>query len=295
MAMDSVVVHPIMDAMRDIVIPNLEGGVGRFVPGEGRHFPHSAAFSSLFGYGMHYHDNYEWVWLLEGTSHISIAGSIHQLFAGDFCLLPPRTVHAEVYTPSTQPYRAIWCSYSAEALYCHISSFVPVGKALSEAKRAVQAPPSILTLLSMLEDEMNSEQSYAGNLRHTLLLSLVHLMMRALESSLAAEMIEGLQGYVARRVMNYLNRHYATHVSLDSVGRAVGMSRNFLCSEFKREAGKTIGEALTEIRLGRAKLLLLGGSLSVQEVARAVGYASPEHFSRIFQRHEHTPPSRYGK
>lgn len=294
-AFDPVVIHPVLDVMHDVVLPNLNSGRGRLVPTEGDKADTSQSYSEIFRFGMHQHDNYEWVWLLQGSSHINIAGTIHQLFAGDFCLLPPRTPHAEVYTPFTQPYKSIWCSYSSETLYCRISSFVPIGQTFPEAVRAVQAPAAMATLLSVLENEMKSEEPYSGEVRHSLLLSLTHLMMRSLESSLAAEQIEGLPGFVARRVLNYLNRHYASNVTLDEVGRAVGMSRNYLCSTFKREAGKTIGEALTEIRLDRAKLLLLAGDLSIQEIARSIGYASPEHFCRVFQRHEHQAPSRYGK
>ena len=294
---DLATVNPILEVMHDSVLPKLEKGVGHVLPGEGKRTKRAniSDFREIARFGMHQHENYEWVWVLQGNSHIQIDGVIHPLLAGDFCLLPPRTMHAEVYTPFARPYRSIWCSYDADALSCRISSFAPNGQTSPEARRAVQAPSSRAVILAVLEKEMRSAEPYSSQVCDSLLISLAHLMMRALESPLSADDIESLPGSEARRVLNYLNHHYADPVSLDEVGHAVGMSRNHLCSTFKKETGKTIGAALTEIRLGHAKTLLLEGRHSVQEVARAVGYASPEHFCRIFQRHERTAPSSYGK
>ena len=47
------------------------------------------------------------------------------------------------------------------------------------------------------------------------------------------------------------------------------------------------------LRMDRAKQLLLAGELSVAQVADAVGFADPYHFSRVFRQHEGMPPTEY--
>lgn len=95
--------------------------------------------------------------------------------------------------------------------------------------------------------------------------------------------------------MNYLHSNYAKDISLQDIAKDIHLSRNYLATVFKQETGKTIGEALTIIRLERSKLLLAEGRLSINEIAKEIGYHSSEHFCRIFRRYEKIAPSRYGK
>jgi two-component system response regulator YesN len=62
---------------------------------------------------------------------------------------------------------------------------------------------------------------------------------------------------------------------------------------FHRRTGTTFVKHLTRLRLARAGQLLAGGGAQVQEVARAVGYASPRHFSRLFRQQFGCLPSEY--
>ena len=103
-----------------------------------------------------------------------------------------------------------------------------------------------------------------------------------------------IPGKIAVRINHYLNEHFNKPLSLARIARALHVSRNYLATLYKQETGITIGQALRRIRLEHAKKMLLETDLSAQQVARAVGYASPEHFSRIFQRQEGVPPGRYG-
>lgn len=299
--------HPILELMQNIVLPNIERGTGQIVPAaeSKTRLEDSGEFANILPQGMHSHDDFEWMCLLGNYSYIKIENDIHRLLPGDFCLLPPRVMHAEMATQGSQPYQALWFTYHAAAVYAQLFSYVPGGRDRTLAHCWAPAPQGIGTLLLMLQAELKNEQHYAAAVRRSLVSTLTHLAMRALEpalaSSTAAEKMaaaseaHAIPGFVSRRVLDYLNRHYAENISLEDVARAVHMSRNYLASMFKRETGKTIVETLTEIRVEQAKILLIEGDLSVQAVAHAVGYSTAEHFCRVFSRYEKLPPSRYGK
>ncbi len=67
-----------------------------------------------------------------------------------------------------------------------------------------------------------------------------------------------------------------------------GLSRAFVAA-----TGLTPAQYQTTLRLGHARTLLRGSALSVEEIARACGYADPRHFRRMFGAQEGVSPSAY--
>jgi AraC family cel operon transcriptional repressor len=287
--------NPLLEAMENTILPNLAQGIGRIVPLHGGENRSSGEFQEIFPYGFHSHDYYEWMWVIGDDTDINIDGTVHHLKPGDFCLLPPHVKHAELYTLITRPYQSFWCSYRHEMALCSLFSFTPVGNMRGHAFAVAQMPPLATTLVAALETELKNEQPYAIPMRRNLLSALAHSITRGLQVALLPNEVGDSPGIISRRVMDYLHRYYSQSINLEDIARAVHLSRNYLASTFKRETGQTIGEALTRIRLEHAKFHLIENELSIQEIARAVGYPSPEHFCRVFHRHEKVPPSRFGK
>jgi AraC-like DNA-binding protein len=94
-----------------------------------------------------------------------------------------------------------------------------------------------------------------------------------------------------QRAMEYIYRHYAEHdLCLENIARAAALSVSQLCRVFRAEKGTTPMKYVTDMRLERAADLLRKTSKSVKEVAAAVGFADPLHFSRVFRRRHGRPP-----
>jgi AraC-like DNA-binding protein len=62
---------------------------------------------------------------------------------------------------------------------------------------------------------------------------------------------------------------------------------------FRNAFGQTPLAFLTEQRVRRARRLLADPHRTVSDVALAVGFSSPSHFIRVFQRHEGQTPKQY--
>jgi AraC-like DNA-binding protein len=285
----------ILNAMNETILPNLARGVGRCVPLHNAANRSISKFTEVFPYGFHSHLIYEWLWILENEAHINIEGTVHHLRTGDFCLIPPHVRHAELYTQVTQPYRSLWSSYNNGTIYCTLCSFAPIGQLHYLASNTTQTTPLVPTLTAALEAELRNEQTYTTPMRHSLVSALAHAQARSLTDAPLPNEADDAPGSVSRRVQHYLNQHYHQDISLNDIAHSLHLSRAKLTATFKRETGKTIGEALTKMRIERARYYLIENELSIHEIARAVGYSSPEHFSRIFRRHEKMPPSRFGK
>lgn len=80
---------------------------------------------------------------------------------------------------------------------------------------------------------------------------------------------------------------------LAAMARAAGLSRFHFLRRFKRATGSTPWRYLTELRLARAKNLLIDPACSVGEAARSTGFEDPAYFSRLFRRRTGLSPSAY--
>jgi AraC-like DNA-binding protein len=70
--------------------------------------------------------------------------------------------------------------------------------------------------------------------------------------------------------------------SLRELSREVALSTTLLKRGFRQLFGETVFEHLRNLRLDRARELLVDGRVSVKEAAWAVGYSSLSHFARAF-------------
>ena len=94
---------------------------------------------------------------------------------------------------------------------------------------------------------------------------------------------------------NYIQQHYQEALRLEDVSSAVGFNATYFSTLFKKETGQNFMDYLTELRIGRAKELLCGEEMSVQDVAEQVGYRDLKYFSRLFKKLTGVSPSDYKK
>ena len=72
---------------------------------------------------------------------------------------------------------------------------------------------------------------------------------------------------------------------LPEIARAGGLSTRQLERLFKKRLGRTPSRYYRELRLHRARLMLMQGSASILSIALAAGFLSSSHFSRRYREH----------
>lgn len=96
--------------------------------------------------------------------------------------------------------------------------------------------------------------------------------------------------------MDYIEKNYAdSNMSLNAVCAYLGVSISYFSVNFKNYTGETFVEALTRIRVEKAKKLMDTTDLRTYEIAEKVGYNDPHYFSMIFKKIAGTTPSDYAK
>lgn len=104
---------------------------------------------------------------------------------------------------------------------------------------------------------------------------------------------QGRGSPLKRKVDQYLHAHYAGNIGLPDLAAELGLSVNYFCSLFKKEAGSNFVDYLTQYRLRIAKELLAGTTAPVTEIAERVGYSDFRYFLRVFKKLEGVTPSEF--
>ncbi|MCR5656940.1 MAG: response regulator [Butyrivibrio sp.] len=91
----------------------------------------------------------------------------------------------------------------------------------------------------------------------------------------------------------YIEENFAKDISLDDVSRVVNISPYYFSKIFKEESGLNFIEYLTNIRIDKAKELLLNSDYSMKEICSMCGYTDPNYFSRSFKKNVGVTPTEY--
>ena len=89
----------------------------------------------------------------------------------------------------------------------------------------------------------------------------------------------------------YVDKNYGKQISLDEVASDLKVSTFYLSHIFSTESDFSLFSYLTNLRMQKARKLLIKGELNVSEVAYAVGYNDGNYFSKIFKKHFGYPPT----
>ena len=103
---------------------------------------------------------------------------------------------------------------------------------------------------------------------------------------------ESLEDKAIVDIFRYIEENYKDS-SLTDAAKLLHYDFYWLSHEIKNRTGKTYTEHLQEKRLSQAAFLLKNTSLSVEEIALAVGYENKSYFHRIFNAKYGTSPKKY--
>ena len=103
---------------------------------------------------------------------------------------------------------------------------------------------------------------------------------------------ESREDVAIMQVLRYIEENYKDG-SLKEIAKLFHYNFYWLSHEIKNRTGKTYTEHLQEKRLSQASFLLKNTTLSVEEVAIAVGYENKSYFHRIFTAKFETTPKKY--
>ncbi len=107
---------------------------------------------------------------------------------------------------------------------------------------------------------------------------------------------EGVHARVTRQFMavqEYIHTKMARKITLGDLAKVVALHPTYFSDQFKNTVGVRPLDYLARRRIERAQYLLLTSQDSIKEIANAVGFPDPAHFSRIFTKLCQSSPTEY--
>lgn len=96
------------------------------------------------------------------------------------------------------------------------------------------------------------------------------------------------------KAIEIVNRDYSNpEFTLESVASELYISYGHLCSVFRDITGIGFRDYLIDVRMDKAKELLMEGNYSVRKIATMVGYNTTRYFNAAFHKYYGTTPTMY--
>jgi two-component system, response regulator YesN len=176
-----------------------------------------------------------------------------------------------------------------------INSFEKEGASLIQAQQRVM---EVLWVISRIMSEMGIETI-------TPLYSFQTQDYRQLrtEAEVILEKMKGsheehynhIEADTMKQIKQYISEHSHEEISLETLGKKVGLSPIYISKMFKEKLGVNYIDYLTECRIEKAKRLMCDPEKSIKEITFEVGYHEPNYFSKVFKKVCNVSPKEYRK
>lgn len=153
----------------------------------------------------------------------------------------------------------------------------------------------ILPLFSQLDEVQSHQQYMLGDdlLKRFLLCQILIYTNRYYRLYNGISNLQsGADSRVVYTALTYIAEHYTEPLSLSDLGHTVFLSPHYFCRLFKQVIGTSPMEYVGNLRMAKAKELLIQGT-SVEKTCERVGYGNLSHFSRQFKQKMGVSPRQY--
>ena len=93
-------------------------------------------------------------------------------------------------------------------------------------------------------------------------------------------------------IMNYIQANYID-ITLEDLAEKFYLSKPYISKYIKEKSGITFGEMVKKIRMKKAKSLLKGSNMTVENIALSVEQNNVEHFNRLFKKAYNMTPIQF--
>jgi AraC-like DNA-binding protein len=223
-----------------------------------------------------------WVfcYVVDGTSRVGVEGRTEVVLRpGSIACLPPNFSHWGQYGPEPK-HHLLWVSFHLN----RIESRHPEWK-LSQALHRVHFAHDLGHLehhFRQLIREATTPSIHQASGVRLAVDSLVLEVVRGLTEPKKILSLVSVHPAISR-ALTILETRFRRNWSVDELAEEVGLSRSRLAELFNLEVGSSVHRFLNKVRVRHAEKLLGHSELAVGEIASECGFATIQHFSRVFK------------
>lgn len=156
-------------------------------------------------------------------------------------------------------------------------------------------PNDVDALIEDLNNYPQGDTSYVIALSE-LVFGLIENNPKLLESSIEQEDPSEESSVSADRIatiVEFITSNYAENITLTDAAKFAYVNPSHLSREFNKKMNCNFRSYLNNIRIEKAKDLLIHSDLSLAEISSQVGFADQSYFNKIFRKQENLTPGQY--
>ncbi|WP_326981418.1 AraC family transcriptional regulator [Chryseobacterium sp. MYb264] len=85
-------------------------------------------------------------------------------------------------------------------------------------------------------------------------------------------------------IKKYIDENYHRNIKAEEIGKLIGMNQNKIRKEFKSQYQITMTDYISELRMLKAKKLIINKDMMIKEIAIECGYEYVQNFTRAFKK-----------
>lgn len=252
---------------------------------------------------FHAHPEMELVFVEKGYGKRIIGNKIEPFEAGDMVFIGSNVPHIWLSDPvfyesaTTMKSKVIVTYFNPTIfvqLFDSLKEFDGIQQMITEASKGIRIYGETRNVIAK---RLKALTLVSGFEKVDGLLQIMHLISVSGEKKLILpqDLVKTADPDIDRLVLaiNFIKANLAKPIYLQEVAELACMTESSFSRYFKQRMKKTLSAFLTELRMEKAKELLIQDRRSVKEVAHLCGYDSLAHFYKLFKNYVGISPAQY--
>lgn len=96
-----------------------------------------------------------------------------------------------------------------------------------------------------------------------------------------------------REIIEFINQNLDQKLTIQLICDTFFINRNYVCNLFRKELDCTFSQYLTDLRLKKAKALLIHKNYTITDISTQCGFSDEFYFNKVFKKSEGITPGLY--
>ena len=249
---------------------------------------------------VHWHDEFEIIYVRSGFLTVSISGESYIGKTGDAFVVSPGNLHLMGSQTGTVDYYTFlfplkYISFRTDDMLdekllepLNSGHLMICPRVKDTAKELCE---QLIEIYMAKKEE--SESKIATQVRTKIIL--LQFILEMWKKGFVIENDTSGRNIVEKEMVSYIQQNFTGKISLKEFGEQFHLSEKYISRYFKEHFHITLSQYITYLRLENAKQLLQDTDLSVTETAMQSGYQNVSYFIRSFKKTYGVSPLKYRK
>lgn len=265
--------------------------------------------TEIWEHPVHKHNYYEIIFINKGKGKHTINDVTFSYEEGDIFLLSPEDYHSFNIQEKTSfcffkftelVFKKDKSDFNQRHWMERIEAIITLPNQIPGAIRFNNNDKDfVVTLCKFILDENHHPRCYTSDIISDAMSTVISIIARSLcytylnekigtNKELSSEIVEMLT-YIRHNVYD------SKKVSLSTIAKRFGMSKNYVGIFFKKQTGETLQQYLISYKLLLAENRIVNSSSSIETIAFELGFTDLSHLNKLFKRKFGIMPGQYRK